>query len=47
MRIREFDEDGKPLPRRGMTSIEAAEFLKQEFPDVPQDFLAGIWFRER
>ncbi len=35
--MKEFpDHYDNPLPRRGFTSIEAAEFLKRVFPQVPQ-----------
>lgn len=31
----DFPDDYRPIPRRGMTSIEAVEFLKKQLPDVP------------
>ena len=30
-----FKNEYAPLPRRGFTSVEAAEYLKQEFPQIP------------
>jgi hypothetical protein len=30
----EYDDDGKPNPRRGLTSVEATAFLQKEVPEV-------------
>jgi hypothetical protein len=36
MACSEFNTEKNPMPRRGFTSIEAAQYLGQEFPDVKE-----------